>query len=154
MRERLLEDGLAEGVAEHAEAAGGLDAGAHLEETHLVQTAGEEVHRLSVLATAVRDRLVELLRLLHVRRLLALNVDVRADGLAEVRVDDEAGARGARAADEQHDVRRRLREGDLQQRRRDGHGAAGGALGTVLCRDGPLRERGREALRGPSRARR
>ena len=154
MRQRLLEDRLPKGVAEDAQAASGLDAGAHLQESHLVQTAGEQVHRLAVLATAVRHRLVELLRLLHVRRLLALNVHVGANGLAEIRVDDEAGARGARTADEQHDVRGRLREGDLQQRRRHRHGAAGGALGTVLRRDGPLRERGSEQLRDPSPARR
>ena len=59
--------------------------------TDLVERAGEHVDRVRVGARALGERVVERRRLLHVRRLVLLHVDVRADVLVARAVDDEPG---------------------------------------------------------------
>lgn len=149
--ERAPEHGLAEEVAQQAQSAGGFDARPHLQKTDLVEAAREEIHGLVVLAAALRDALVELLRLLEIGRLVVLDIDVGADGFFEAGAHDAAGTRRAGTAHEEHQMSRRLRTGDLQQRGRHGQSAAGAAFCAVLRAHGPLRdEKSGEKQRDPS----
>ena len=149
--ERAPEHGLAEEVAQQAQSAGGFDARPHLQKTDLVEAAREEIHGLVVLAAALRDALVELLRLLEIGRLVVLDIDVGADGFFEAGAHDAAGTRRAGTAHEEHQMSRRLRTGDLQQRGRHGQSAARAAFCAVLRAHGPLcDEKSGEKQRDPS----
>mmetsp|Transcript_36851 Transcript_36851/g.85109 ORF Transcript_36851/g.85109 Transcript_36851/m.85109 type:complete len:626 (+) Transcript_36851:273-2150(+) len=133
----LLEDGLAERVGQHDEPARLFAAGLHLEQADLVERASEDVNHVTRRHGALRQRLVELLRRLHVRRVVLLDVGVRADGLGLGPADDHARARRRRPADEGHDSSALPRVGRLEQA--DGHAErhAAAPLGALVRRHRP-----------------
>lgn len=92
MAQRASKHTLTEEVTQETQSARGFDARSHLQKTHLVEAASEEIHSLVILPTSISHTFIEFLCLLEVRSLVMLDIHVGSNCLFKTGAHDASGA--------------------------------------------------------------